>query len=1638
MANLDYFRRPTLAGNTLVRTQTATLRGSVRRNDADGFSTVPYFPSLSGKTLQIKIEGTTYSVSFTSDSFSNALTAINAVIDGHPIGVANGDASDSDGSISIRSTSVSGGGSPLRATGSVEIVGGTATAILGFDIAYHALKAYGGETLGAPEGRLKNPFRTSFLNRGETLSANSVNRGLAAVAANTDVLLNHHRQEDAVLQKVNVFTNNGFYLTVGAGISVPIGLGLLSGSSNKEDLSPFFQIIDQQTKQPHASRVVGVVKGPPGAVYPTGWPYANQTVWTDNLGRNLLNQQIEKTPGGGAITAIVEGKYVVCSGTPFTQVAVGDFAEVYGATNTDHLDNNGFKWVVEEVLSSSVLALRPMSKRELSLVGYTPTSVQPSVELSGTKQPAQSFGAVMVKTGAFATVPASQPDSLNLVVFPEIPIGAPIDLWMAQPKSLVDVNPYDVQQSAGYGLRQLASDYDPSPNGLLSSPTLGSSGGTTLSVGSFYVRWHGRVIRVGAQTVNVPANPVAVSIVYWDSDSNSVKVYIASTSPPTGIPTTLFSGPANPDPTLGGVGFQIAEMISISGVSSVVAPTSKLVNGEKCSVTVGHGGDFNSIAEATAFLLMMNFVTTESDTSNGAYSHFEIVLLSDQTLTTTVNVQLPSLTIRGAAKSIRLITNVTLGTNAFYCSGSLTLENLTVKALTGEPTLVERDSSSVASKILIRNVIQDTTGLAILKIVKSGYSGVDVLIEDCQFPEVCLYVVDGTTSGNINISRSHIGYQFLAPYVAPMFIACDALTLRISESSFPGWKGGGAGVVVSTLASPSLTDISLRDSKFDFGAQTDTASWFMRVGAARCVVSGCYINMTNNSGINSESGSNTSFSNCTITTNSIHASLPAFGCRSFLNNKVTTATGVNNLLLDNSGIVSGNDFSGEMTYVYVRSQIGGRVVGNKFVPSNLGSLSFIYAIVDAMGGCEIADNYILCSSVNCNYGVKANSLGVTISGNYIQLTVFYPPGSYGIVLPSGSGQRCIVSNNIVFDCYNAIISLGSSNDNTITGNHFESAASMSIQFGGMFSDNYVSGIISTFVAGPAISFSNCVFASSFTFVGTDSGFEACHFLVGAGLTGSASKMAVTNCYFGNVSSITNCLATGCEFHLPASGTASLSNSEATNCDFVGAGAIPETAKVVMVDSVLSGCRSSVFIMDHASTLSKFNYVFDTYCYAAVLASPPLYQGMFFSDRTYKLVVEGCDVANVGGDYSTLNGPRDVSVSSTRTDQIWMHTLAQVSIMDCKIGLRNTTMPNSLASRFDLTFQPWANASATLTGTVSVTNGNPSVTGTGTKFKAEVQVGDLLRLSAHADSVLGKVQSISSDTALTLSANYAGATASGSAVSGAARGTFIGNDIDEPSGSQLVVSAISTPDSVISFSGNRMTGQLEVSLPIINAGTYTSSLMMHGNHISGYGGVALDLKSYSSTTLSITGNHFASGVSITYDSGGGGLPAWGTTFFSGVFSNNTSHGAVDIRFTRGLTLTGNRIVCTPSNELLTFFRCMDVVIDGNYIFKTASNGFNRLIMFNDIRRVRLTNNILGSDWVSPDGTELLYFLGNSAGTIGYDLIIMGNHQYFVGASAPTPTQGSLIASATVWWMTDAAASQTSPSRLGGTVSNPASP
>lgn len=418
MAQMDYFRRPVLAGRNIKRLVAGTIRGSVRRKDADGTSTVPYFPGVTAtQTLTIQTETGTYTATLSSTSMVQILADINTAL-----GV-NGTAFDADGVIGLR-TSVVGG------TGFVQVTGGTAAAAIGFDTSTgRSLRSSGGDVDSAPEGRVGNPFGTAFPGAGENITADIFQRSLARVAANLDVIYSDLVRESAALQKVPTFTLDA---TAGAYITLPAatrifngyvsGASILSRLSTVQDLAPFFAIVDATTKQLLPYKVVAVVNGVPvGAA-----PFLDAATTAD-ASKNVLGLNLSKF-AATSISNIREGRVVTATGVG-SAASVGDVAQIASATNTTKWSNNGMKWVVDQVIDANNIVLRPASQALLTQLGVSLNDTQPVLELADDFTTGQSYGTVQIFTGSFSS-------GVSLVLSPPAPVTGSYELWAAQPLSL--------------------------------------------------------------------------------------------------------------------------------------------------------------------------------------------------------------------------------------------------------------------------------------------------------------------------------------------------------------------------------------------------------------------------------------------------------------------------------------------------------------------------------------------------------------------------------------------------------------------------------------------------------------------------------------------------------------------------------------------------------------------------------------------------------------------------------------------------------------------------------------------------------------------------------------------------------------------------------------------------------------------------------------------------------------------------------------------------------------------------------------------------------------------------------------------------------------------------------------------------
>lgn len=406
---MEFFRRPVFAGNNLRRVPQGVVRGSVRRSDPDGVSAVPYFPNLTvGQVLTITTEFGNFTVTFTSKSFAQVLADINAQLTTH------GTAFDTDGSVSIR-TNTAGG------AGFIEVTGGNGAPALGLWPAGRSLRSTGGDLPSAPEGRVGNPFGTAIPNKNDDMKSFQIAAAMGLLAGNLDVLYADAAREEAVLQKVGtiVASLDGKYLTPSASLRLFNGFSILSRTSLWEEIAPYFVLVDPTTKRRLYNRVVAMVYGTP-----VGDPPYADAATSGEAAKNAFGLNLVKF-GSAAIAGIVEGR-VVQAPNVGVSAKVGDVAAITSATNTDSWSNNGMKWIVEAVVDNDHVALRPMSRAELSLFSVSLNDTQPVVELSGQIAGGQSFGNLTLYTGTWSA-------GVSLVVTPALSASQNVELWATQP-----------------------------------------------------------------------------------------------------------------------------------------------------------------------------------------------------------------------------------------------------------------------------------------------------------------------------------------------------------------------------------------------------------------------------------------------------------------------------------------------------------------------------------------------------------------------------------------------------------------------------------------------------------------------------------------------------------------------------------------------------------------------------------------------------------------------------------------------------------------------------------------------------------------------------------------------------------------------------------------------------------------------------------------------------------------------------------------------------------------------------------------------------------------------------------------------------------------------------------------------------
>lgn len=1009
MANMKYFRRPTIAGKNLPREQYAKIRGSIRRSDPDGTSSVPYFPTITAgvDNLIVTHQGGTDNVTLSGTSFTSIISDLNTALGSDAL------AQDVGGCLVLKSKVIGGGGY-------VSVTGGTAAPKLGLDTTYlGTIESKGGDVPSAPEGRVNNPFGASFSNSTDNLDVTAINAALGRVAGNLDVVYSDLMKSDVVLKKLATISSwttvdKNFCHFTATG-RVYNGLGRLTNASSKEDIAPYFFLVEVGGGVA-TGRVVAVTNGAPVT---TVLPIANTASWSAADGGNILGQDLAKTTK--AITSIFDGRVLEAStGTFVTNgVEVGDYAQITGATNLDEWDNNGYKWVVEEVISETKLALRPMSSAELAVVSTTLTDVQPVLELSTKLTGGQTYGDVVVTSGTFW-------DNPYFLVSPALPLGQNYELWAAIPSNKREEELGLSATSLTPLTKPFVADWAAAPSGLLQAPNPTAGAGLVLNYTLGYARWKGRIIKIPASSLTLVDN--TTNYVYWDEDTGSV---LSSTSA-----SDVFNVQST-DPTVAAAltsdrGHLIARVVTAAAAISTIYKAQKVLSDFNPSLTVGPGGDFNDLTTAAEFINQW--------ATNGPTKRWELVITGMlPTLTANVTFSTSAIHIRGVAAAGSTVT-AGIDVDTFYlefASGcDILVENLNLSS--GSAAASFTAFYCINGSITCRNLRMDTADTELGYLVFA--SNTRVLVEDCFLVlgaglvrgSGSVYALNSTFYGT---STSAVAAQFISddtqddPYSGDEVVIANNQFTNSWGTSLNHLIIVGNNQKVLTIQNNYFVLNGLTSSQYiaDLpagavvsGNHFDSLAYFTSLNSTHTVSNNYFAGDTSATGRflsnycvgnvvagnNSVTVTNNVMSNLTITTNGTHISV----CNNRMSNLSITATGLTSVRINGNhmgsvtltgvgsayinGIVMGNiiyniaSYGISLDYVSILHIVSNYITGGTGATPciSISSNNNVYIYIDNNSISDLSTTSAI-DVVNCNTGrIAMNVISKSTAGDHINLT----------------------------------------------------------------------------------------------------------------------------------------------------------------------------------------------------------------------------------------------------------------------------------------------------------------------------------------------------------------------------------------------------------------------------------------------------------------------------------------------------------------------------------------------------------------------------------------------------------------------------------------------------------------------------
>ena len=380
-----------IVGDTsLPRISHPTLRGTVRRSDADALSpTAPYWPGLSGKYLTLQytkanLATDQINVAFTDDSLVETVAAINASAPG-----VAGDilATDVGGYLEIITNH---SGSPhTLAVLAYSVPANDAAPILGFPVQpFPGSMSYAGDLVTSPPAPTQgNAPGTGLLARGEDLSSESINRAIFSVASRLEALIRNLGRETVTVTRIGPCATEyragvGTFAKIDdADVRLPTTLpsGLRSTAEMFRVVDPDGSLLINPTTR-EVYQASAVFHGTLGSLtsYSANAVSAGQfatpgaaahTIYGDVTPGNPVTKVRKPVAVAAlgtsiAITSIV-GNVIYCEGAQFQTALAqpGDTLIIEGISSTTPFSHNG-EFVVSEVLDEEHIAVRRKSDNE--------------------------------------------------------------------------------------------------------------------------------------------------------------------------------------------------------------------------------------------------------------------------------------------------------------------------------------------------------------------------------------------------------------------------------------------------------------------------------------------------------------------------------------------------------------------------------------------------------------------------------------------------------------------------------------------------------------------------------------------------------------------------------------------------------------------------------------------------------------------------------------------------------------------------------------------------------------------------------------------------------------------------------------------------------------------------------------------------------------------------------------------------------------------------------------------------------------------------------------------------------------------------------------------------------------------------